>query len=131
MEEAKHVGDLFVREVVRLHKIPRIIISDRDAKFLSHFWKVLWGKLGTKLLFSTICHRQTYGQTEVVNRILGALLRTIISKNIKSWDQYFPFVEFAYNRAIHSTTYYSFLKLFMDLIHLPLLVFFLFLLIFL
>ncbi|KAH9780609.1 hypothetical protein KPL71_008138 [Citrus sinensis] len=95
------------REIVRLHGMPRTIVSDRDAKFLSYFWKTLWAKLGTKLLFSTTCHPQTDGQTEVVNRILSTLLRAIIKKNIKTWEDCLPLVEFAYNRSIHSATKYS------------------------
>jgi len=64
----------------------------------------LWAKLGTKLLFSTTCHPQTDGQTEVVNRTLSTMLRAVLKKNLKLWEDCLPHVEFAYNRAVHSTT---------------------------
>ena len=87
--------------------MPRTIMSDRDAKFLSYFWKTSWSKLGIKLLFSTTCHPQTDGQTEVVNRTLFTLLRAIIKKHIKTWEECLPHIEFAYNRVIHSSTRFS------------------------
>ena len=67
---------------------------------------MLWGKLGTKLLFSTTCHPQTNGQT-VVNRTLTQLLRVVIQKNLKNWEDCLSFIEFAYNRSVHSTTEFS------------------------
>ena len=87
--------------------MPRTIVSDRDAKFLCYFWKTLWCKLGTKLLFFTTCHPQTDGQTEVVNKTLSTLLMAIFKKNIKTWEECLSHVEFAYNRTIHSTTKFS------------------------
>ncbi|KAH9686207.1 hypothetical protein KPL70_014288 [Citrus sinensis] len=95
------------KEIVRLHGMPKTIVSDRDAKFLSYFWKTLWAKLGTKLLFSTTYHPKIDGETEVVNRTLSTLLQAIIKKNIKTWEDCLPLVEFAYNRSIHSTIKYS------------------------
>jgi len=129
IDDASHIADLFFREIVRLHGIPKSIVSDHDVKFLIYFWKTLWGKLGTKLLFSTTYHPQTYGQTEVVNRILSQLLcaviqkktfevvnrtlsqllRAVIQKNLKSWEECLTFVEFAYNIIVYSTTgFFSF-----------------------
>ena len=49
-------ADLYVSEIVRLHGVPLSIISDRDPKFTSRFWKKLQEALGTKLNFSTTFH---------------------------------------------------------------------------
>ena len=103
VDEACQIENLFFKEVVRLHRLPRSIVSDRDSKFLSHFWKTLWGKLDTKLLFSTTCHPQTDGQEKVVNRTLAQMLRCLISCNPRVWKNLLPHIEFAYNRVVNST----------------------------
>jgi translation initiation factor IF-1 len=102
-DNSSHVADLFFNEVVRLHGVPNTIVSNRDAKFLSHFWRTLWYKLGTKLLFST-SHPQTDGQMEVVNRTLSTMLRAVLKDNLRLWEECLPHIEFVYNRSIHSTT---------------------------
>ena len=55
-EDASKVAEFFFKEVMKLHGIPRTTVSDRDTKFLSHFWRTLWSKMGTKLMFSTSHH---------------------------------------------------------------------------
>jgi transposase InsO family protein len=100
---ASHVTDLFFAEIARLHDVPNTIVSDRHAKFLSHFWRTLRLNLGTKLLFSTTCHPQTNGQTEVVNRTLSTMLWTVLKSNLKLWEECLPHIEFSYNRSVHST----------------------------
>jgi transposase InsO family protein len=103
-DNASDVADLFFTEIVRLHGVPNTIVSDRDVKFLSHFWRTLWFKLGTKLLFSTTCHPQMDGQTEVVNHTLSTMLWAILKTNLQLWEECLPHIEFAYNRSVHSTT---------------------------
>ena len=126
-DNATHIADLFFSNVVRLHGMPNTIVSDHDAKFLGHFWRTLWNKLGTKLLFSTTCHPQMDGQTEVVNHTLSIILQAVLNTNLKLWEECLPHVEFAYNRAVHSTTKFSPIQVvygfnpraLIDLIHLP------------
>ena len=102
--DASQIANLYLKEIVRLHGIPKSMVSDWDTKFLSHFWLTLWRKMGTHLKFSTTSHPQTDGQTEVTNRTLGSLLKTLVKKNVKGWDELLPYAEFAFNRARSKTT---------------------------
>jgi hypothetical protein len=102
--DATHIANLFFKEVIRLHDLPRTIVSDRDTKFIGHFWRTLWKNLGTNFLFSSAYHPQTDGQTEVVNRSLGDLLRILVTEHHNSWDNILPQAEFAYNDSVNRST---------------------------
>ena len=76
-------------------------------KFVSHFWRTLWRKLGTALQFNSSYHPQTDEQTEVVNWSLGNLLRSFVRKNIRQWDLLLAQDKFAYNWSTSQTTGHS------------------------
>jgi transposase InsO family protein len=99
--DATHIANLFFKEVIRLHGLPRSIISDQDTKFVGHFWRTLWKKLGTILSFSSAYHPQMDGQIEVVNRSLGDLLRSLVTEHHSQWDHILPQTEFSYNDSIN------------------------------
>jgi transposase InsO family protein len=64
---ALQVAKILLDVVVRIHGLPKSIVSDRDKIFTSHLWKELFRLTDTSLLTSTAYHPQTYGQTERVN----------------------------------------------------------------
>ena len=68
--KAINIVEIFMKEIFRLHGIPKMVISDRDVKFTSTFWKELFAGLNTNLKFSTSYHPQMDGQTERKNQII-------------------------------------------------------------
>lgn len=80
-------ADEYIKEIVRLHGIPITIVSDRDPKFTSEFWKSLHKALGTRLAFSTAFHPQSDGQSERVIQILEDMLRACYIDFSGSWIQ--------------------------------------------
>jgi len=101
---APEVAKIFFTTVFKNHGLPKVIISDRDAKFTSKFWKALFQQLGTKLAMSTAFHPQTDGQTERMNRTLEEMLRIFATYKQDQWDEYLPAAEFAYNNSKQAST---------------------------
>ena len=71
-------AELYIKEIVRLHGVPLSIVSDRDPRFTSTFWKSLQMALGTKLVFSTAFHPQIDGQSERTIQTLEDMLRACV-----------------------------------------------------
>jgi hypothetical protein len=86
-----------MKEIFRLHGIPKTVILDRDTKFTGNFWKSLFKGLDTQFNFSISYHPQTNGQTERTNQILEDMLRMYVMNRPNKWEEYLHLVEFAYN----------------------------------
>ncbi|CAI7770064.1 unnamed protein product [Closterium sp. NIES-54] len=100
----EETAQLFLKHIISQHGIPTTLISDRDPKFTSKFWKELMSLMGTRLAMSSAYHPQTDGQTERLNQIVEQLLRAACKDDINKWDLHLPVLEFAYNNAKHAAT---------------------------
>nr|GFB88917.1 putative reverse transcriptase domain, ribonuclease H-like domain, aspartic peptidase domain protein [Tanacetum cinerariifolium] len=94
---------IYLKEVVTRHGIPISIISDRDPRFASNFWRSLQNALGTRLDMSTAYHPETDGQSEWTIQTLKDMLRACTIDFGKGWVNHFPLVEFSYNNIYHAT----------------------------
>lgn len=101
---AFELAEIFINYVIRYHGVPKSILTDRDGRFTSRFWKALWKALGTTLLMSTSYHPQTDGQTERANRTLEDMLRSQVNFDQDDWDTYLVRAEMCYNNTVHMST---------------------------
>nr|GFA25931.1 reverse transcriptase domain-containing protein [Tanacetum cinerariifolium] len=88
----------YLKEIVLRHKVPVLIISDRDSRFTSHFWQSLEKDLGTKLDMSTAYHPQIDGQSERTIQTLEDMLRACVLDFEKSWDKHLSLRVYAESR---------------------------------
>lgn len=91
--QAKAMATVFVKEVIRFHRISKSIVNDRDPIFLSDFWTELFRLQGTQLNMSIAYHPKSDGQTEVLNRGLETYLRYFASKQLKHLCSWLHWVE--------------------------------------
>ena len=94
---------LYLKEIVTRHGIPKSIVSDRDPRFNSRFWRQFQGCLGTKLKMSTAYHPQTDGQSERTIQTIEDMLRSCALDFKGNWDDHLPLVEFSYNNSYHAS----------------------------
>ena len=97
------LAELFMNHIVSFHGVPVSIISDRDPRFTSRFWKRLMKELGVKLNLSTAFHPQTDEQSERTIQTLEDMLRSCVLQFKGHWNEYLPLVEFTYNNSYHSS----------------------------
>jgi hypothetical protein len=108
---APETARLFMRHVFVHYGLPRVIVSDRDSKFVSAFWKASFKDLGTRLAYSSAYHPQSDGQTERVNRSMEQVLRGMCLQYGGEWEAHLPMAQFALNAAEHVSTGFAPFKL--------------------
>jgi hypothetical protein len=82
-----------------MHGLPKTIISDKDTKFSSKFWKTLFSGLETQLSFITSFNPRTNNQTEMNNWITKDMLQMYVMDYPTKWKDYLRMVKFAYNNS--------------------------------
>ncbi|SCZ92430.1 BZ3501_MvSof-1269-A2-R1_Chr2-1g04386 [Microbotryum saponariae] len=83
--DSELVAEKYYATVFRLHGMPSAIVSDRDPKFTSQFWRALQAKIGTVLRMSTAAHPETDGSSENRIKMVTQTLRIMVSSNHEAW----------------------------------------------
>jgi hypothetical protein len=92
-----------MKKVVRIHGVPKEIVSDGDPKFTSNFWKGLFKGFGTNINLSTIYHPDYDGKTERNNKIIEDMLKMYVMDQPSKWEYYIHLVEFSYNNGYQAS----------------------------
>jgi hypothetical protein len=100
---ASELVPLYMKEVLRLHGVPKSIVSDRDSKFVSKFWESLHSSLGTKLSLTVAFHPHTDGQSERTIQTSEDMLRACVLSWRGSWEDHLALAEFAYNNSYQAS----------------------------
>ena len=101
---AEDFSSLFVQKIICRFGIPESIVTDRNPRWTSDFWKGIAKFLKTKMSLSSSHHPQHDGQTEIVNKFLTIMLRAFVSQSLANWAKWVPLLKFAYNNSVHKST---------------------------
>jgi transposase InsO family protein len=98
---ALQVAQAYMKDIYKLHGLPKSIISDRDKIFTGSLWQELFRLSDTPLLMSSAYHPQTDGTTERINQCLEGYLRSYVHSCPQKWALWLPLAEYWYNTTYH------------------------------
>ena len=94
---------LLIQHVVRLHGLPKEILSDRGPQFISAIWHTVWKELGVKAQLTSGYHPQSNGQCERANQSVESCLRCLCHERPTRWVEELPWIELAMNSMVNAT----------------------------
>jgi hypothetical protein len=97
-------AELFMDRVVHIFGLPDRIITDRDKRWATDFWKSIVANYGSKMTLSSSHHPQTDGQTEILNATIEQMLRAYVASDRSSWSNWLSVLAFSYNSSVHSSS---------------------------
>jgi hypothetical protein len=103
-QRASTIAKFLVEQVFCQHGFPATLLSDRGSNFLSELMEAVLRVFHVKKLNTTSYHPQTNGLTERFNHTLCVMLTHYTNQNQDDWDEYLPYVLFAYRTTPHHTT---------------------------
>ncbi|KAK3567226.1 hypothetical protein QTP86_014866 [Hemibagrus guttatus] len=101
---AMQTAEAMFQHVFRNFGLPEDIVSDQGSQFTSRVWRSLCEQLGISVSLSFGYHPQSNGQAERLNQEIGRYLRYYCSRKKQRWSEFLPWVEYAQNSLIHSST---------------------------
>jgi len=101
-KDSPTVAKAYLENVWKYHGFPEDVVSDRDGTFTGQYFTDLYNYLGIKRSMSTAFHPQTDGQTERINQVIEAYLRSYCNYEQNDWAEMLGMAEFAYNNSKHS-----------------------------
>ena len=101
--DARGTAELFIQWIYRFGHTPETIVSDRGAQFVSSFWTEFCRIIGVKIKLSTAYHKETDGQTEIMNKYIDQRLRPFVTYYQDNWSELIPLMDRAQITLPHAS----------------------------
>lgn len=104
--KARQIANCLIQLFSRVG-VAKEILTDQGSNFTSRFLRQVYSLLGIKGIRTTPYHPQTDGMVERFNQTLKAMLRKFVNDTGSDWDQWLPYLLFAYREVPQASTGYS------------------------